>query len=944
MALILATLASWFVLIAALNSFRWQATNPVVQVIAIAGALLVARPTVLALRLDTPFPDDEWVWRDLDSVLVRTQLAAILFISVVAVAAQVARSPVVRVDESTLQTRRQQRTRRRSRWLPSNQRLALWLPALAATAVLVTVPFWVRYGGFQGLTASAKGREIVGPDRLMRAPSVAAAYLGMALALVTDDNGHRPWLRRGLAAYVVGAAVAYSWGARDAAVYPLLLPLVALASRPTRLSAAAVKRVLFKTPAVLVVLALVFGAGFALRVLRDVTISGNVQETIAGESFVRRMSVATNQTQFDAFMLVMADTPEPLPRGGIESVAAASRALVPGVIRPSGPTLEAPAVQVARFYEPARLNGWPLTVAGDWYWALGWVGVATGAAITGVLFGRLDAWRRRQSMASSAATSAYVLVATTTVALGGVGLMAPSRALNVGLPIVLVGAILAVVPALGRPRAERFAIPDERAALERGLDWTRHVISQVDRPQLVTTPRTEPPLPPPDPITDTGQPRLARRSTRGDLVVTLGANVFGVIVGLAIAIVSTRSLGQTEFGRLSWAMTATYVGGVVATLGLTLGTVALAGRYDNPETMRRFIGTSFNVTLVAAIALAVTLSAGAVVAPGLVGAEFVDLARLCGFMIVPTAVLSVASSAFRARGRFAEAAVTSEQVARAAVLMALMLAIASGNTNANYVVAMAALYLMVAAFLAYAALRVSPTTPLVEPLPTFLRRLVPFFLASVGATLIPQIGVITLGLVSDADEVAILSAAIRVQMLCTLLLAAAGRTIGPRIAAHRGPLSEMTPLLRNTSTLVFWATAAMAAPFVLGGPWLIPLVFGDEFADAWVPLVVLLVGTLVNVGTGLSGQVLINSGHERATSLRVVASGLAFIPLSALGGWVAGPVGVAVMATVVVSTVNIWQVRAAVRWTGAKTWTYLTPRHVGRTARILARREVEDRA
>jgi O-antigen/teichoic acid export membrane protein len=426
-------------------------------------------------------------------------------------------------------------------------------------------------------------------------------------------------------------------------------------------------------------------------------------------------------------------------------------------------------------------------------------------------------------------------------------------------------------------------------------------------------------------------------------MVTLGANVFGVVVGLAIAIVSTRTLGQTEFGRLSWAMTATYIGGVVATVGLTLGTVALAGRYDDPEKMRRFIGTSFNVTLVASIGVAVVLSAGAVVAPRLVGDEFVDLARLCGFMIVPTALLSVASSAFRAKGRFTEAAVTSEQVTRAAVLMALMLAIASGNQNANYVVAMAALYLTVAAFLAYAALHVSPTTPLVEPISAFLRRLVPFFLASVGATLIPQIGVITLGLVRDADEVAILAAAIRVQMLCTLLLAAAARTIGPRIAAHRGPLSDLTPLLRNTSTFVFWTTAVIAAPFVVGGPWTIPLVFGDEFGDSWVPLVVLMVGTLVSVGTGLSGQLLINSGHERETSRRVVASGLAYVPLSAIGGWVAGPTGVAVMATVVVTALNIWQVRAALRWTGAQTWTYMTPRHVGRTARVLARRDVEDR-
>jgi hypothetical protein len=312
------------------------------------------------------------------------------------------------------------------------------LPLLAVGAAAVVLPLWVRYGGLAGLASAAKRQTLGEGVRILRTPAALVAYLGAALAVSRDAiTGRRKWWRRGWAAYFVGAVVSYSWGARDAALYPLVFPLIAAMSTDRRISPANLRRAVRRGPALAAGAVLLVLLGFGLRAYRDVTISGRVQSSISGQSVARQLSVATNHTRYDAMMLVVADTPDEFARGGTRLLIGSLDAAIPSVLRDKPTTFVVPALTVAQHYVPTRKNGWPLTPPGDWYFALGLAGVAFGAALSGGVAARLGGWQQRQRSGSKAAANALVLLWGTTVASGGLGMATPARIVALVVPFVL---------------------------------------------------------------------------------------------------------------------------------------------------------------------------------------------------------------------------------------------------------------------------------------------------------------------------------------------------------------------------------------------------------------------------------------------------------------------------------------------------------------------------
>jgi hypothetical protein len=270
---------------------------------------------------------------------------------------------------------------------------------------------------------------------LFRAPASLGAYFAMAGTLVATGR----WGRyRNLAFYVICAALAFSWGARDAAVYPLLLivliPPVGLRSRSRsgRMPATA------KTIAITIVVAAV--VAIPLRLARDVTLSGEVTSSIQDENVIRQASVAANLTQFDALMLLKSD------HEGIQDQLSSTRFLTPFVSAEEGE--KSVSVTVARNFRPSRRAGWPTSPVGEWFAVLGLRGVVVGGALSGILAGLAMMALRWISRRDAALAMATMLVLVTQLAAGGiwtnslVRTVVWGRVLVLALLLVMLGAFV----------------------------------------------------------------------------------------------------------------------------------------------------------------------------------------------------------------------------------------------------------------------------------------------------------------------------------------------------------------------------------------------------------------------------------------------------------------------------------------------------------------------
>ena len=898
---------SWLALIWGLDRARWRATDPLGLALIISGVLLVVRPTLIVAGFDDPFPDLLFEFKNVDAVVIRTQIPVIVWLLVL--------PPVARLAAG--------RRTRPPRVLapPTDRQVVAALVPLMVLAVMATAVAWAQYGGPAGLTAAAKNRELPGSIRLLRTLPVAVAFLGAAAAVFTPAGPRRKAaIVTGSLAWLLGAGLAFSFGARDAAVAPLLLPFVRLFGTPRRLNAEALRRTVRRVPRVALGITLVLLVAVGLRAWRDTTLTGRIQSTIADQTLVRQMSVATNLTQYDAMMIVTLYGGRGLERGGVDLVVDSFLAPVPALGQP----VEPPAITVARFTNPLRRNGYPLSAAGDWYFALGVLGVAIGAVVSGIVLGRLESWRRRVRDDSQVAAMAFLGLWGTTIALGGVSLTTPARAWAIGGPFVLVLFLVReLLPRRQAATTRRPAYGQRFDALDTASAWAARPVVVPDGPPPALVDDTASAVPQPTATLGTTTTTAPRTSMRADLMTTLSANVGGVLLGLLVAFVGPRILSQYQFGLLGWSMSAAYVLGALAALGLPLRLVAELPRLPEEE-QRRFIGHSIHVTVLAAIPIGAALGLAGAWMPGLIGEGFAPIAALAGALVVPSAVLAVESAAFRARGRFRAASATNEQITRAAWLIGL-LAAAATTATARVSVGVAIGVLVVLASLAYVQLGVTGADPLPDRPAAFLHATVPFLAGSLGAALLPQAGALTLGAATTGAEVGVFTAALRLVMLCSIVAAAGLRVIAPRISAHRGSGEDLTRLVRPVASLTFWATAVTAAPIVVGGPWLTRLLFGPEYGSAWAPAAAMLIGVLVNAYTGPAGQILYSRGQQRRIGSVTLLGGLVYLPLSFVAAHVADSLGVALVSSAIIATMAIWQARLAERVTGARSWSSPNP-------------------
>jgi O-antigen/teichoic acid export membrane protein len=134
--------------------------------------------------------------------------------------------------------------------------------------------------------------------------------------------------------------------------------------------------------------------------------------------------------------------------------------------------------------------------------------------------------------------------------------------------------------------------------------------------------------------------------------------------------------------------------------------------------------------------------------------------------------------------------------------------------------------------------------------------------------------ILMLGIFLAPAEVGIFRVAVQTAALAAFGLQVVNSVLAPRVAevhAH-GERTGLQRLATGGARITLAFNLPLTTVFLAGGTWLLPLVFGEPFAAAYLPLVILLGGQLVNSAAGSAALLLNMTGHERETA-RGVAVG-----------------------------------------------------------------------
>lgn len=146
---------------------------------------------------------------------------------------------------------------------------------------------------------------------------------------------------------------------------------------------------------------------------------------------------------------------------------------------------------------------------------------------------------------------------------------------------------------------------------------------------------------------------------------------------------------------------------------------------------------------------------------------------------------------------------------------------------------------------------------------SWLRTAFPFMLISGLAMLNLRGGTVLVGMITDLDTVALYAVAVRLSGIMALSLTAVSAVVAPRIA-RLYTQQDMTALQKlvtySTRGILLIALCAIVI-LILFGDQLLGL-FGDGFNAAYIALVVLAIGQLVNASTGVTGWLLLMTGNE----------------------------------------------------------------------------------
>src|SRR5690554_2273148 len=201
-----------------------------------------------------------------------------------------------------------------------------------------------------------------------------------------------------------------------------------------------------------------------------------------------------------------------------------------------------------------------------------------------------------------------------------------------------------------------------------------------------------------------------------------------------------------------------------------------------------------------------------------------------------------------------------------------------------------------------------------------IRVSIPLFLSTSAAIVITNVDAIFLAGLSNTADVGLYTVAVRIAFLTSFFLQVTNASVSPKIASlyEEGRINELEKMIQRVTTGLLVVGAIPVVILLLFGNYILQL-WGSEFADAHVILIILSAGQLFNIGTGAVAQLLIMTGHRRENTLVTVG----FMMLNLLLNYTLislyGIVGAAIAYSFTIAGLNVVRVFIAKRKIGVLT-------------------------
>jgi len=170
-----------------------------------------------------------------------------------------------------------------------------------------------------------------------------------------------------------------------------------------------------------------------------------------------------------------------------------------------------------------------------------------------------------------------------------------------------------------------------------------------------------------------------------------------------------------------------------------------------------------------------------------------------------------------------------------------------------------------------------------------------------------QADLLVLGIIGTPAEVGVYRVAMQLAMLVSFGLHVINIVVAPQFAGlyASGNKDKLQKLVKISSRVMLLAALPIVIGIFIIGKDFVKLVYGEDYVESYLPLVVLSVGQLVNAAVGAVGQLLNMTGHEYVVASTLLRMALLNVVLNFLLIRIFGVVGAALATTVTLSAWNM---------------------------------------
>jgi O-antigen/teichoic acid export membrane protein len=407
---------------------------------------------------------------------------------------------------------------------------------------------------------------------------------------------------------------------------------------------------------------------------------------------------------------------------------------------------------------------------------------------------------------------------------------------------------------------------------------------------------------------------------------SLMIRISGMALSWFSVVTLTRLLGVDGYGAYAFLLSAVMLLSLPATFGtptLLVREVSAAQATRNWVRMRGAALWSVRFSLVMSLPIAAAAIIVLLFFPQLVPANLRAGLMWAAILIVLSPLTAIRGGILRGLHQVALGQ-APEQIVRPLALIALLFLPMlwghqirdPGGAMAANVGAMVIAWLAGMAALAYFwPKEANSAKPEYEP-QRWRASLIPLGLTNAMIVIDGEVGVLLLGLIASHTETGIFKGAVQFALLSSLGYTVVNVNVTPRIAAalsRQGaagtPGDEVQRIVTRGSRLSVALCLPVVLVLIFFGPWAIPFILGSDFGDAWIPVVILCIGQLINAAFGSAPSVLNMSHNERSNLIGFCAGLVINIVLTLILTPSFGATGAATatMVSVVLRNLILWR-------------------------------------